>query len=135
MPRFRARTIFRDQIRSCTQRVGHHQFREYTHPRDQHLSYPKGVIGNSPRSGSVLEVLVTLQCGRCGTKVEIGSLATGGLKPVVVMSRDVVRCVMESSDDCIGPIKIDTSTLGGGQLDVFSVAGKTWCFILLQRGI
>ena len=56
--------------------------REYTHHRDEFMSYPKGVIGDNTRIGPVPEVLVTAQFGRCGIEVRIGPSAKDGSKIV-----------------------------------------------------
>ena len=74
-------------------------FRECSHPRNEFISHPKGVIGNSTQTGPVLGVLVTLQFGRYNIEVTTGSLARGGSISWVVMSRRVERYVTESSLD------------------------------------
>ena len=90
--------------------------REYTHPRDEFQSYPKGVNGVTSRIGLffslsggllVLDVRVTTQFGRYGIEIGIDSLAKDRSVSCVVTSRCVERYAEELSTECPEPMYVD----------------------------
>ena len=86
--------------------------RQYRNPLDEFKSYPKGIMGTTPKVVPALAVLFSKQRGRYGVAIKIDSSANNlGSSKAGVFE----RYVTELSLDCTEPLRVDPGTLGTGR--------------------
>ena len=73
--------------------------REYTLPRDDRASQPKGWIQGNMRIGLVLEVTTSFQLFKYGIEIRIGSVNQDNSHSWVRISYGIVKCVNDSFKD------------------------------------
>ena len=73
--------------------------REYTLPRSDESSQPKGWIQRNTKIGPVLEVTTSCLCGKHGVEIKIWSLSEDNTQSWVRISHGSSKFVMDSNND------------------------------------
>ena len=74
-------------------------FREYTLPRDEKSSDPKGCVRGNTKIGPVLEVSISCLHGKYGLEIRIWSLSEDNTQSWVRISHGSNKFVMDSNNN------------------------------------
>ena len=99
--------------------------REYTLPRDDKASQPKGWIRENTRIGFVLEVTTSFQHLKYGIEVRIESVNTDNSQSWVRISYGTVKYVFDSIEDENSEIRADPQEEQVSQRSTSVVAAKS----------
>ena len=90
--------------------------REYTHPRNDDRSQPKGFNRGNTRIGPVLEVKITKQFDCRGIEIKIDSLRKDGTQSWMAISSGVDKYVTELFEESRKTILFEAASPSTGQL-------------------
>ena len=96
--------------------------REYTFPRDEKLSDPKGWIRGNTKIGPVLEVTTSYLQGKHGVEIRIGSVNKDTSHSWVRISHGLNKLVTDLIDREYGDNEQETSTT---KTEVFAFASRS----------